>query len=68
MPIKDSQTPVDFFINQRPISISLDCPYCHMPLEIPFREVAEPEYWGDDWGYVECNYCEKEIKLGDYDI
>ena len=61
-------TPVDFFINQTPTSISLDCPHCGLPIEVPWSHVDEPEYWGDDWGYVECGYCEKEIKLGDYDI
>ena len=60
--------PVDFYINQRPVSISFECPHCLMDVEIDWGDVDVPEYWGDAWGHVECPYCEKEIKLGDYDI
>ena len=60
--------PVYFYINQRPVSISFECPYCLMDVEIDWGEVDVPDSWSDDWGYVECPYCEKEIKLGDYDI
>lgn len=60
--------PVDFYINQRPISISFECPHCLMDVDISWGDVDVPDSWSDDWGYVECPYCEKEIKLGDYDI
>ena len=65
---KDKHESVDFYIRQTPVAITLECPYCNFEISIPFAEVDVPEYWGDDWGYVECPYCEKEIKLGDYDI
>lgn len=57
-----------FYINQRPVSISLECPHCDADIEIPWDEIDVPEYWGDDWGYIECHRCGKTIKLGDYDI
>ena len=60
--------PVDFYINQKFYSISFECPHCLMDVEIDWREVDVPDSWSDDWGTVECPYCEKEIKLGDYDI
>ena len=60
--------PVDFYINQRPVSISFECPHCLMDVDIDWRDVDVPDSWSDDWGYVECPYCKKEIKLGDYDI
>jgi endogenous inhibitor of DNA gyrase (YacG/DUF329 family) len=58
----------DFTINRKPISISFECPYCEDEVTIPWNEVNAPDYWGDDWGYVECPYCNKEVPLGDYDM
>lgn len=58
----------DFFINQLPVSITFDCPHCRFTVKIPWNDVNVPEYWGDDWGEVECPYCEKTVRLGDYDI
>ena len=58
----------DFHINQTPVSISLCCPHCYTDVEIPWDEIDVPDYWGDDWGYIDCPYCEKSIKLADYDI
>lgn len=58
----------DFFINQRPVSITLTCPHCGIEVTIPWNEVPVPDYWGDDWGTVSCPDCKKEIELGDYDI
>lgn len=57
----------DFHINVRPVSIDFICPHCGFKQEIPWRDVAEPEYWGDDWGEVDCPRCEKTVELGDYD-
>ena len=31
-------------------------------------EVTEPEYWGDEWGIVNCPECGEEIELGEYDM
>lgn len=61
-------TKVDFFINQKPVSISFECPYCKWDAEIRWSDLCVPEYWGDDWGSVLCPYCENEVELGDYDI
>lgn len=57
----------DFHINVKPVSIDLTCPHCGMEIDIPWKQVCEPDYWGDDWGRVECYMCGKEIKLGDYE-
>lgn len=59
---------VDFFINQTPYSISFTCPHCDYEVEVLWKYLNIPEYWGDDWGYVECPFCGKEVKLGEYDI
>ena len=42
--------PVDFIINQKPVSISPACPHCEFDMEIPWDEVDAPECWGDAWG------------------
>jgi uncharacterized Zn-finger protein len=39
-----------------------------MDVEIDWGYVDVPDYWGDDWGEVECPYCEKTVRLGDYDL
>lgn len=57
----------DFTIVSKPDYISLQCPHCNEDISIPWNDVDVPECWADDWGYVECPECEKEIKLGDYD-
>jgi endogenous inhibitor of DNA gyrase (YacG/DUF329 family) len=57
----------DFHINVKPVSINFECPHCGCEAEVPWRNVAEPEYWGDDWGEVECTECGKMVELGDYD-
>ena len=59
---------VDFTILRKPYAVWLVCPHCDYHVEIPWRDVDEPEYWGDDWGYVTCPDCHKELKLGDYDV
>lgn len=56
-----------FHIDTRPVSISLDCPYCEDSIVIPWRDVNVPEYWGDDWGEIVCPECGKTIVLGEYE-
>lgn len=63
-----SHPEVDFFINQIPYSISFTCPHCSCDVEVLWKTLDIPEYWGDDWGFVECPVCSKEVKLGEYDI
>lgn len=58
---------IDFHINVRPVSINFKCPHCGCETEVSWRDVAEPEYWGDDWGEVQCNVCGEWVELGDYD-
>lgn len=58
---------VDFHIDVKPVSISLECPYCDTDITISWKYIDVPEYWGDDWGEIECPYCEKTIKLGGYE-
>ncbi len=57
----------DFHIDVKPVSITFVCPHCGQTVVVPWRELVVPEYWGDDWGYVECPDCEKEVKLGEYE-
>lgn len=57
----------DFHISAAPVSIELECPFCHEKIEIPWKDLNPPEYWGDRWDDVECPECGKEIELGDYD-
>lgn len=59
--------PCDFHIDVKPVSITLTCPYCGDEIKVPWKNLNVPEYWGDDWGEVECPFCELPIKLGDYD-
>lgn len=58
----------DFYINQRPVSISFDCPHCGTEIEIPWDELNVPEYWDDDWGSIECPCCGESVELGDYEF
>ena len=57
----------DFTIISAPVKITFDCPHCCLPVEISWRNLCVPEYWGDDWGEVECPECGKTVELGDYD-
>ena len=59
---------VYFTINQRPTSISFQCPHCGFDIELNWDYVDVPDCWSDDWGEVECPLCEETVKLGDYDI
>lgn len=59
--------PTDFHIDVKPVSITFQCPHCEAEVTVPWRELDVPAYWGDDWGYIECPECEKEVRLGDYD-
>jgi len=66
-PSEDAQDdPIDFIIVSRPDYIVLTCPRCKTRVEIKWCDVDVPEYWGDDWGSVNCPECGKEIKLGEY--
>lgn len=58
---------VDFHIDTKPVSITLRCPHCDNEVVIPWHLVNDPDYWGDDWGTVDCPVCQKEVKLGEYD-
>lgn len=58
----------DFTILQAPVGISFECPVCEGLVNIPWREVDVPEYWGDRWPDVQCPYCGEMIELGEYDM
>ena len=58
---------VDFHIDVRPVSISLECSYCYTDVVISWEDINVPDYWGDDWDEVECPHCNKSIKLGNYE-
>lgn len=58
----------NFYIDQEPVSISFECPHCYYDVIIDWDDLNVPEYWGDDWGEVECPYCGKTVLLGDYDM
>ena len=57
---------IDFTIISTPVKIIFDCPHCGCEAEVPWQLVDVPEYWGDDWGKVECSICGKIVQLGDY--
>jgi len=58
----------DFTIVRKPDRINLECPYCEMDIDIDWDNLDVPDYWGDDWGEIECPECEHTILLGDYDL
>lgn len=57
----------DFHINVRPYSIDFECPHCKSNVEVFWRNVDVPDYWGDHWGAVECPECGEYVLLGEYD-
>lgn len=58
---------VDFHINVKPVSINFECPHCGCEAYVLWKNLNVPEYWGDDWGEVECEVCGEMVELGDYD-
>lgn len=58
----------DFYINQRLVSITFECPHCNCDVTIDWRDLFIPEYWGDDWGEIDCPNCGKTVSLGDYEL
>ncbi len=60
--------PVDYTINSRPYSISCECPYCGLDIEVLFDNV---HYYDEaDWGaggYIDCPECESQVELDDYE-
>lgn len=61
------QRRTDFRIISRPVEITFVCPHCEVSQEIKWSDMDVPEYWGDDWGEVECPTCGETVELGDYD-
>lgn len=59
--------PVDFHISVKPVSIELECPFCHDEIIIRWKDIIPPDYWGDKWDDVNCPYCNQVIELGYYD-
>ena len=59
--------PADFHISVKPVSIELECPFCHEEIAIKWKDIIPPEYWCDKWDDVNCPYCDQPIELGDYD-
>lgn len=57
---------VDFTINSRPVSIRFRCPHCYERVEISWKALNAPEYWGDSWEPVECPDCGEWVELGDW--
>lgn len=58
----------DFYINQKPVSITFECPHCDYDVTVDWDDLDVPEYWGDDWGEIDCPHCGKVVSLGDYDM
>lgn len=59
--------PVDFTIVSAPVSITFKCPHCNDRVDIPWKELSPPDYWGDCWDDVECPSCGEYVELGDWD-
>lgn len=58
----------DFYIKTAPVSITFTCPHCGADIEIPWRNLNPPEYWGDPWDDIECPDCGMDVELDEYDI
>lgn len=65
--LKTKEKTTNFHIDVKPVSITFVCPHCKGEATVSWKDVDVPECWGDDWGLVECPWCEKEVKLGDYE-
>lgn len=50
----------DFYINMRPYAISFECPHCEYDVTVNWDDLDAPEYWGDDWGEIDCPNCGKK--------
>lgn len=56
-----------FHIDVKPVSITFVCPHCGEEVKIPWKNLDAPEYWGDDWGCVDCPECGGTVELGDHE-
>ena len=45
----------------------IPCPHCDTDIVLNWEDIHVPDYWGDDWGTVECPVCGKDVELGDYE-
>lgn len=61
------QRKTDFTIEAVPTNIRFLCPNCRAHVTIPWGDLDVPEYWGDDWGQVDCPDCGAAVELGDYE-
>jgi predicted RNA-binding Zn-ribbon protein involved in translation (DUF1610 family) len=58
----------DFTIVTKPNYIKFDCPKCGEEVKIWWKDVCEPDYWGDSWGSYPCSECGEEIELDYYEL
>ena len=56
----------DFIINSKPVSITLECPFCELDIELLWAEINPPKFWGDEWEDVKCPFCGEMISLGEW--
>lgn len=57
----------EFRIISAPVKIAFECPYCEAEVEIPWKQINAPDYWGDDWPEVTCPECGRDdVVLGDW--
>lgn len=59
---------VDFTIEQVPSGIYFICPYCEEDVWFDWDEIEKPDYWGDDWGNIQCPHCGLMTHLDDYEL
>ena len=68
---KDNIKPyVDITINQAPVSVTFECPFCHEKVEIDyddFEDIMASEYWDWEGSKFECPKCEREIRVDNID-
>ena len=57
----------NFLIVSKPVKICFECPFCEQKVEIPFKDVAAPESWQDEWPDVQCPECKNIVSLGDWE-
>ena len=60
---------VDIKVNQKPISVSLECPNCKEEVVIGFQEFCNDVGEVCDWNYsnVMCPTCNRALTIGEVD-
>ena len=57
---------IDVTVNQKPVSVSFDCPHCEEEIEIEYQDFSNELGEPCDWEYskVKCPKCGKTTEIG----